>query len=173
MMMTSIRLAATVGAFGFATATAPAADDKPFSDADFVAKAWTCGIHEVELGKLAATNASDAEVKKYAERMVADHSKANEELKKVAQSARIPLPEKLTAEQQTELDRFRNLKGGDFDRAYIAHMIKDHEQAEAMLVRGTKELKDPGLKECATKALPVIQDHLKQARAIGDRLKKQ
>ena len=168
-----LRLAAVACAIGFG-ATAGLADDKePLTDANFVAKAWTGGIHEVELGKLAATNAADAEVKKFAERMVADHSKANEDLKPLARAANISLPEKLTADQQKEIDRFKTLKGADFDRAYMAHQVKDHEKCEALCSRAIKELKDPGLKAFATKSLPTIQEHLKTARAINDRIAKQ
>jgi putative membrane protein len=168
-----LRLAAVACAVGCWAVPAPADDKEPLTDAKFVAKAWTCGIHEVELGKLCATQASDAEVKKFGERMVADHSKANEDLKAAARSANIPLPEKITAEEQKEIDRLKLLKGAEFDKAYIAHMVKDHEKAEAMLNKASKELKDPGLKAFAAKSLPTVQEHLKTARAINDRLSKQ
>jgi putative membrane protein len=168
-----LRLAVVACAVGLAVAPVPADDKKPLTDADFVAKAGSCLLHQVDLGKLAATNAADPEVKKFAERMVADHAKASEDLKAAARSANIPVPDKMNADDQKEVDRFKNLKGADFDRAYIAHMVKDHEKAEAICTRAGKDLKDASLKGFATKSLPIIQEHLKQARAINDRINKQ
>jgi len=154
--------------------TALTADDKkPLSDNEFVMKAASGGIHEVELGKIAAMNASDAEVKKFGERMVADHSKANEELKTAAAKAGIAVPDKLSADKAKEIDKFRNLKGAEFDKAYMSHMVKDHDEDVAMFTRAIKDLKDPGLKGFAEKTLPTIQDHLKSAKTINDKFPKQ
>ncbi|MGE3958815.1 MAG: DUF4142 domain-containing protein [Vicinamibacterales bacterium] len=47
---------------------------------------------EVELGKLATAKAQSQEVKQFAQRMVTDHGKANEELKSLAQRKNIALP---------------------------------------------------------------------------------
>jgi putative membrane protein len=168
-----MRLAAVACVLGFAAAATPADDKDPLTDNDFVANCWTCGIFEVEAGKLAANNAADAEVKKFAEKMVAHHSRTNEDLKAAAKVANIPLPAKLTEEQQRDLEKLRTLKGADFDRAYIAHVVKKHEDGEKMLNKASKELKDPVLKGFAVKLLPTIQEHLKQARQINDRLSKQ
>src|SRR5688572_20555565 len=49
------------------------------SDAEFVAMTASGGMLEVELGKIAAQKASNAEVKKFGQHMVTDHSKANDE----------------------------------------------------------------------------------------------
>ena len=68
------------------------ADDKPFDDATFVATAASSGMHEVELAKLAMTQAKNDAVKKLAETLAADHGKANEELKKVATEGGLRFP---------------------------------------------------------------------------------
>jgi putative membrane protein len=154
--------------------TALTADDKkPLTDNDFVMKAATGGMHEVELGKIAATNASDAEVKTFGERMVADHTKANEELKTAAAKAGIAVPDKLSADKAKELDKFRNLKGAEFDKAYMAHMVKDHDEDVALFTRALKELKDPGLKGFVEKTLPTLKEHQKLAKTINDKFPKQ
>jgi len=148
------------------------ADNKPLTDQEFVMKAAAGGMHEVELGKVASTNAMDPEVKKFGERMVADHTKANQDLMTVAKQANINIPTALPADKQKELEKFRALKGADFDRAYMAHMVKDHDEDVALFTRASKDLQDPGLKGFATKTLPTLQDHQKQARQINDRINK-
>lgn len=172
-----MRVIVAACALGFAVTAMPAGDkvaeDTPLTEAQFVMKAGSGGIHEVELGKLASANAADPDVKKFAERMVSDHSKANDALKAAAKAANIPVADKVSPEDQKEFDRFKTLKGAEFDKAYMSQMVKDHEGAEALFRKAAKELKDPGLKGFAEKTLPTIQEHLKLAKQINDKLSKQ
>src|SRR5262245_22150421 len=121
-----------VGFFLLATAATSGEDRKPgfaaFDDAIFVANAASGGIHEVELGKLAATRAKREDVKKFGQKMVDDHGKAAEELKKAAKAAGINVPDKMNDEHQKEFDHFKDFKGADFDKAYLKHMVEDHEK---------------------------------------------
>lgn len=142
-------------------------DKKLFDDADFVMKAGSGGIHEVELGKLAATNAKSDAVKKFGQQMVTDHGKANDELKAAAKDAGLKVPDKMNDEHQKEFDKFKDLKGADFDKKYVEHMIKDHEEDVALFQRATKEAKNPSIKTFATKTLPVVQGHLEAVKKLS------
>ena len=62
------------------------------SDRNFLMKAAQGGMAEVDLGQLASQRASDPQVKQFAERMVADHGKANDQLKQIASSKNVTLP---------------------------------------------------------------------------------
>jgi len=135
-------------------------DDKAFTDAEFVKKAAIGGMHEVELGKLAAAQGKSDEVKKFGQKMVDDHSKANDELKAAAKKANLDVPSKLDDEHQKHVDKFKAMKGDEFDKAYIHHMVEDHEKDVAEFTKASKEAKDAGIKEFATKTLPVVQSHL-------------
>src|SRR5213594_3757980 len=54
------------------------------SDANFIKEAAQSGMMEVQLGKFASEKASNDQVKEFGRRMEQDHSKANDELKKLA-----------------------------------------------------------------------------------------
>lgn len=140
--------------------------EKPFDDQEFVQMAASGGMHEVALGKIAAKKATSDAVKKFGERMVTDHGKANADLKKAAATAGLSVPETMNEKQQKEVERFRNYTGSDFDRDYMKHMISDHESDLALFTRASKEAKNPAIKEFATKTLPVIQAHLEAAKKI-------
>jgi len=75
------------------------------ADKKFVRDAAQGGMAEVELGKLATEKASSDDVKKFGQRMVDDHSKANEELKQVANSEGVQLPAKLNAKDEMTKER--------------------------------------------------------------------
>lgn len=135
-------------------------DDTAFSDAEFVKKAAIGGMHEVELGKIAAAQGQSEDVKKFGQKMADDHSKAYDELKAAAKKANLDVPSKLDDEHQKHIDKLKAMKGDEFDKAYIKHMVEDHEKDVAEFTRASKEAKDAGVKEFATKTLPVIKTHL-------------
>jgi len=156
-------VAAVIGAR--AEDTKPA--DQPFDDATFVKEAASSGMEEVEVGKIAMTKAANADVKKFAEMMVKDHTKANEELKTAAKAAGVEVPTKLLEKHQKHLDVFKDYKGADFDKDYMKHQVADHVEAVALFTRASKELKNKELKDFATKTLPHLQHHLDEAKKLS------
>jgi len=146
-------------------------DAKAFDDAEFVKMAASGGMHEVMLGKVAAEKAKMDEVKKFGQMMADDHTKANTELMAVAKAANLAVPTKMMEKHQKEADHFKDLKDEAFDKAYIAHMVKDHEMDVAEFTKASKEAKNPELKEFATKTLPTLQTHLKKAKELHEKVK--
>ena len=147
-----------------------AAEKAANPDARFVMGVAASGMAEIELGQLAADKASDANVKEFGHRMMADHTKMGDELKPLAAAKNIMLPTSLSARDRATKDRLSKLSGASFDRAYMAEMVKGH-LAESMDFR--KEATsghDPQLKEWATKQVTTVDDHLKAAREIQKEL---
>lgn len=137
------------------------------TDSTFVKKAAQGGLAEVELGQLATQKASSQEVKKFGQRMVDDHSKANEQLKQVAAEKNIEVPQQLDAKDKATKARLEKLSGERFDRAYMKDMVRDHQKDVAEFQRASKIAKDPAIKNFAQQTLPTLQDHLKEAEKIA------
>jgi putative membrane protein len=95
-------------------------------DSKFVKEAAEGGMMEVELGRLATQKASNADVKSFGQRMVDDHSKANDQLKSLASQKGVTLPTTLPADMRQEMDKISKLSGAEFDKMYMSHMLKDH-----------------------------------------------
>jgi putative membrane protein len=168
--------------FGLAAAPAFAAGQEPTTgtkttkttahktaaggDADhmFVMKVAKGGMAEVQLGQLASEKASSDEVKKFGQRMVTDHNKANDELKSLAQQKNITLPTEIDAKDKALHDRLAKLSGPAFDRAYMQHMITDHRAVVTEFKKESTMAKDPDIKAWAAKTLPTIEEHLKLAQ---------
>src|SRR5690348_7083286 len=96
------------------------------SDALFVKNAAQGNMAEVNLGKLATQNGQSEDVKKFGQRMVDDHSKAEQDLEGVASKNNLTLPTDVNAQQKAEQQRLEKLNGAAFDRAYMGMMVKDH-----------------------------------------------
>jgi putative membrane protein len=136
------------------------------SDTAFVQDAAIGGLSEVELGKIASTKAANAEVKKFGQMMVTDHSKANEELKALAQKKGWTLPTEPDSSHKSTMEDLRNRVGADFDQAYVDEMVDDHEEDVAAFEDKAKNATDPDLKAFAEKTLPVLRKHLDAIKAI-------
>jgi putative membrane protein len=137
------------------------------SDEKFVREAAEGGMAEIALGELATEKASSDEVKKFGQRMVDDHSKAADELKEIASSKGIRVPDKLSAKERMTKDRLSKLSGEQFDRAYMSDMVKDHAEDVADFKLESSSGTDPDVKHFAATTLPTLQDHLRQAKEIA------
>ncbi len=142
-------------------------------DRHFIRKAGEGGLAEVELGKLAAEKGQSQDVKKFGQRMIDDHSKANDQLKQLAESKGVTLPAKLDAKDQATKDRLEKLSGEQFDRAYMNDMVKDHSKDVAEFKKESTTAKDPEVKSFASQTLPTLEDHLKEARSIAPKERKE
>ena len=134
------------------------------ADTAFAQKAAQGGMAEVRLGQLAVQNGSSDQVKQFGQKMVDDHSKANDELMGLASKENLTLPMSLNAKDQATVDRLQNLKGAAFDKAYMRDMVKDHQQDVADFQKEANSGSDAGLKSFAAKTLPTLQEHLRMAK---------
>ncbi len=115
---------------------------------------------EVELGRLAAQKGHSPDVKRFGERMVTDHSKANDELKQLAVRKGITLPAEPTAQQKQEKERLSKLSGVQFDSEYMKLMVEDHDKDVKAFQDETHGAPDPDIKSFAAKTLPTLQEDI-------------
>ena len=144
------------------SSTSAKVDDKKFAK-----EAAMGGMVEVELGKVAAQKASSDAVKQFGQKMVDDHTKANDELKQVASQDNITLPTALDKKHQAMVDKMSALSGAAFDKAYVKDMVKDHEKDVKDFQNESQNGTDPNVKGFATKTLPVLQGHLESIKQIS------
>src|SRR5262245_764539 len=81
----------------------------------FATKVAQGGMAEVQLSQMASEHAADPDVKTFAQRMVTDHSKANDELKQLAATKGWTLPAQTDAAHQTKATQLQALNGAAFD----------------------------------------------------------
>jgi putative membrane protein len=156
----SIVAAAMMLSFGAGQAMAEVSP----ADKIFAINAAAGGQAEVRLGQLATANAATPAVKQFGERMVTDHTQANQELAEIARKQNLTLPARPEASDQVTEQRLSNLKGHAFDSAYIRDMVQDHQKDVADFRKESESGQDPELKAFAAKYLPVIEQHLQMAQ---------
>jgi putative membrane protein len=151
-----------------AAVMAAEADKGAPTPAMFVSKAAQSGMAEVALGKLALDRSKDMRVQQFAERMVADHTKANAELAEIAKTKGIDVPTKLDATHEALVKTMEAKQGTDFDSAYSQHMNMDHSKAVALFESEAKA-PDEDLAGFASKTLPTLQEHKEMAKTLPAR----
>jgi putative membrane protein len=144
-------------------------------DKAFVQSAAKGGMLEVTLGKLASEKATTDDAKKFGQQMVTDHSKANDQLQKLAQDKGVDLKDaesKATSEGQEKTDKLSKLSGVAFDKSYIDDMVEDHEKDVKEFEDASSSAQDEDLKKWAGQTLPTLKEHLQMAKAAQEKLKK-
>jgi putative membrane protein len=140
------------------------------ADKKFVTEAAIGGMAEVEMGKMAADKASSADVKAFGQRMVDDHSKANDELKAFAAQKSVTLPAALDATHKAKADQMGKLSGAAFDRAYVREMVADHNKDVAAFKHASTTAADADLKAWAAKTLPTLEAHQTSIKEISAKM---
>jgi putative membrane protein len=143
--------------------TAPAKVD----DKKFLKQAAMGGMAEVELGKLAAQKASSDNVKQFAQQMVVAHTKANDELKQVANKENIAIPDALDSKHESQIAKLSKLSGLEFDKAYAKEQLKDHKTDVRDFSAEAQGGTDPNVKAFASNTLPMLQQHLELAKNLN------
>lgn len=114
---------------------------------------------EVEWGKLAAQSGQNADVKKFGNRMMTDHSKANNELMALAREEGVSLPGAKSPGKWKS------------DKDYMDMMVKDHEKDLAEFQAEARDGTDADLKKFANKGAQMVSKHLALARQVQSKLK--
>ncbi|KMZ13282.1 putative exported protein [Candidatus Burkholderia humilis] len=150
-----------------ASASARAAQSQQLSAANqqFVQDAGTAGATEIAASKLALKNSSDKQVKDFAQRMIADHTRLTRNLDVIAKRHGITAP---PSADSSVIGSLQNLKGVDFNKAYIEQVaVGGHQKAVDLFRKESESGNDSALKAAAAKALPVISHHFAMAQQLA------
>lgn len=134
---------------------------------EFAKKAAVISKAEIELGEMALEKSQNDDVKKFAKRMVTDHTASSAKLKTAAGKQDIALPDSLDAEHKATKQKLSSLRGEEFDREYMKAMSNGHDKAVALFESASQSAQvSPELKQFASSTLPTLRDHQKMAHSL-------
>jgi putative membrane protein len=126
---------------------------------------------EVELGKIAQENANHPKVIEFGRKMVEDHGKHLAEVRELAKKHKVELPKQTDKDHRAAIKSLKAKRNTEFDRAYMKRMVKDHEDALKLVRQVADKADNREVKQAAQQAIPVIQKHLEEAKAIATEVK--
>lgn len=147
---------------------------------DFVLHAAMSNMAEIQLGHMATKKAQHPDVKRFAQTMIDDHVKAQQQLADAAYGAGIRWPTKLDETHRQIQQRLSKLSDEQFDREYMKAMVDGHRDVEKMLAArvSTGEAQpdqvslSAKVNQWAAKTLPDVRAHLKEAEQVYGELAK-
>ena len=137
---------------------------------EFLAQALQDSLAEVELCEMALQKTANDEVKKFAQRMIDEHSQMGREIEQLAGRKNLSLPTDVSDEDRSVMDRLSTLDGPDFDRQFIEHNVKEHEKDIKVFRHYAEQEQDPELKAMAGKGEQMLAQHAIIARKTGELL---
>lgn len=146
-------------------ASTTAANNLAPADKAFVQAASMANSTEIDASKLAMDKSFDNDVKLFARRMIADHSKLMLQLKMSA-------PHDVAAPKDNSdvalMDQLKGLQGQAFDKVYIQKIgVEGHRQAVHAFETEASSGQNADLKKAAQKALPTIRLHYQMAQQLA------
>ena len=137
----------------------------------FLLKAMQDGMAEVRLCQLALQHSQNDDVKRFAQRMIQDHTRTDQEISQLASRKGITLPQDVSEKQKLTYDALSKLSGASFDKEFMDHNVSDHEgdvkDFEEQIQKGT----DQDIKAFAARTLPMLQTHLQLSKEVDGKVK--
>jgi predicted outer membrane protein len=132
--------------------------------------AFQDGMGEILMSKLALQQSGNAEVQQFAQRMIDEHTRANAEIKQLAESESQGLPHEISPEQFRDYINLSQLTGQEFDQAYVERNVEVHERDVQHFEAHSQNEPDPKIRAFAAANLPLLRAHLESARHIESRV---
>lgn len=133
----------------------------------YIAEAGASDLYEKMSSQLVLQDASNENVRKFADMMIADHSTTTAKLTSAAQSAGMSVPQpQLMPKQQAMIDALGKASGSAREKLYVKQQMKAHQEALALHSGYAKSGDTPALKTVAASAVPIIEQHLAMVKSL-------
>jgi len=158
-------------------APAGSASAQEINDAQIASIVVTANQVDIDAGQLAKARSTDAQVKKFAELMITDHTGVNKSATALVTKLKVtpadnPTSQSLKSGGDANLKTLKGLKGAAFDKAYIDHEVVYHQSVldavDRTLIPGAK---NEELKALLVKVRPAFVAHLEHAKHLQSSLK--
>jgi putative membrane protein len=134
----------------------------------FMTEAADARMMDIEEGRLAAEKGTRAEIKQYGQLMVQDQTKMLKELRMLAASKNMVLPNTLSNEKADGLADLREKTGEEFDKKFVKMITGDHKRDVDDFDDATG-FNDKDVRKFAERYLPLVQSHLDKIREIKEK----
>jgi putative membrane protein len=134
---------------------------------DFANTAAMSNMFEIQSSQLVLKQTQNKDVLDFANKMIADHTKAGQDMQAAAEKQQVTVPTQLDQTHQQQLQQLQGLKDQQFDQAYIQMQLAGHQQAVKLFQQYSQSGPDGDLKTFATQTLPTLQSHLDMIQKLS------
>ena len=157
---------------GWAAPERPSAFALPLAQRDFLAEAAQSSLFEIEASRIAVTRGASQALRRFAEATLRDRVSADTDLRQLAVSVGVVLPAHLRDDLQVRLGVLEQLRGSDFDRAYLRNVgVLAQEEALAAFERAANQ-DGERVQRFAAQQIPALRRNLERARRLASELER-
>ena len=171
-----VRLSAAIAALSLLSSAAMAQAAKP-TDPQIAHIAYTAGVIDIDAAKQALGKASTKEVKAFAQDMVRDHEVVNKQALDLVKKLKVTPEDNdtsktLSKQAADKLAELNNLKGAEYDKAYVANEVAYHKAVNGALeTQLIPSASNAELKSLLQTGLKIFQGHQQHAEQVAAKLK--
>lgn len=136
-------------------------------DVRFIKHEAAAGMGLVKIAGFGVKKTGRADIKAFAETLVTEHTKANEELAKLAAAKGVELSTVIDPKQAEIYQKLEKESGTDFDKEFLATIVSGHKKCVSNFEEASQGAKDNDLKMWADKMLPALKTHLAKAKELS------
>jgi putative membrane protein len=137
------------------------------ADSKFIREVTADNMLEATLGQLAERKAENSEVRQFAQRMVADHNKLQNDWVSMASSNGLNFKTGFGKNHRKKLEQLQKLSGKEFDRAYMTFMVQDHKDYVDYFRKEGQAAKSAQVRNLVSAGLPTLEQHWSMAKQVG------
>ena len=136
-------------------------------DTEFLKAANQGSVDEINLAQIALKKSDDQDVKNFAQKMVDDHTKLLDDMKKFDDEAGLTVPEHADAGTLVEEAKLELLSGKSFDKSYIKKMVEDHHKDLVDFLAEKKATGYAAFRDAVEKGSQTVREHLEMANKLA------
>lgn len=138
------------------------------ADLSYVAAAGSGDLYEIQSSQLAAQRARRADVREFAQMMIADHNRTTQLVMDAARSDGLsPPPPTLLPRHRQMLRQLQRAQGRAFDQLYLTQQQAAHQEALTLHRNRARMRGGANLTRVAASAVPIVQGHLRHVRRLS------
>ena len=163
---------------GSLVAWSSAVSAQQINDAQIASIVVTANQVDIDAGKLAVSQSTNADVKDFGQQMVTGHTGVNKSATELVTKLKVtpqdnPTSQQLKSGGDENVAKLKGLKGAAFDRAYVDHEVTYHQAVlDALDKTLIPNAKNEELKALLVKVRPAFVAHLEHAKHLQSTLAK-
>jgi len=138
----------------------------PAADRDFLVQSARNDVLQIRLGRVAAQQAGNPALKRFASRIVTDHTSFMRQRDELVAQSDADLPKDLDQNQAAEVDRLGKLDQQALDRPYLDAEVASEKQALATAQNEVAHGSDPDVVAWAKGTLHILQGNIDAAARL-------
>lgn len=149
---------------------AAASSDSIRTDSRFIREVSAGHLLEVRLGEVAARRATNNSVKQFAQGMVTEHQKMEDQWTDLASKHGMPFKPGLGRLHEQKLDRVQRADAKAFDRVYMTTVIQGQTDMANYFQKEGMQAHSAPVRKLVSYQLPQLKDEMRNAREVGKRV---